>query len=114
MRGGGAVFCTLLALLCLGAGIFLHPLFFVGAALSLSFGLLLLFFPRLFRVRAFMENMGLTREQARIYALHCSLVVIPDIFGVARYYFGKITDNPLRNNPCRLKTRKSMGSEQPT
>lgn len=114
VRGGGAVLCSVLALCCLGAGIVIHPLFFAATILFLAFGLLLLFFPRLFRVNAFMQNMGLTREQARIYALHCSLVVIPDIFGVARYYFGKITNNPLRNHPRRLKTRKSMGSEQPT
>jgi len=112
VRGGGFVLLAVTALLSLGAGVFIHPLFWGAAVMFLAVALLLLFFPRLFRVRAFMENMGLTGEQARVYALHCSLVVIPDIFGVARYYWGKLTGNPLRNNPRRLQTRKSVNSKQ--
>ena len=107
IRGGGFVVFSLAALLCLPAGFMVHPIFSVAAALLLAAGLFLLLFPRLFRVNAFMRDKGLNREQARMYALHCSLVVIPDIFGVARYYLGKITNRPLRNNPRRLKTRKT-------
>jgi cellulose synthase/poly-beta-1,6-N-acetylglucosamine synthase-like glycosyltransferase len=107
VRGGGFVVLSGAALLCLLAGILVDPLFLAAAALLLAAGLFLLLFPRLFRVDAFMKNLGLNRQEARIYAWHCSLVVIPDIFGVVRYYYGKISNRPLRNTPHRLKTQKT-------
>ena len=107
VRGGGFLLLSLFALLCCLAGFLLHPLFFAVAAGSLLLGLVLLFFPRLFRVKSFMTTKGLTLEQARIYALHCSCVILPDILGVSRYYFGRFFNRPLRNNPSSLKSRKT-------
>ncbi len=66
-------------------------------------GLLLLFFPRLFRVRYFQEDKNISYEQAKVYAWHCSLVVIPDLLGVMRYYWGKSCNCPLLNNPKKKK-----------
>lgn len=99
IRGGMA-----LALLLLGfLGSFWHLtllLFWVPAVL-------LLLFPRLFRVSAFMADKGISCEKARIYAWHCSLVVIPEFFGIVRFLAGAIMNRPLRNNPLVLGTRHS-------
>jgi glycosyltransferase involved in cell wall biosynthesis len=63
----------------------------------LGVGLLLLLFPRIFRVGYFQQDKNISYQQAKVYAWHCSLVVLPDIFGVARYYWGKLLNRPLRN-----------------
>lgn len=89
MRGGGALALGLAALY--GAA----PLFCVCAAL------LLLLYPSLFRVDAFMKRLNLSRSEARRYALHCSLIVLPQFLGVARYFLGALTGSPLRNNAPR-------------
>lgn len=106
-RGGGSLVCFLTAIVLLLMGIFQSPLFFTLSILPILFGLILIFWPRLFRVKNFKETMEITNEQARVYAWHCSLVVVPDIFGIIRYYTGKLTGNPLRNNPVQLKTQGS-------
>jgi glycosyltransferase involved in cell wall biosynthesis len=67
-------------------------------------GLFLLLFPRLCRVSYFVADKRISREKAKLYAWHCSLVVIPEVLGAARYMFGTITGLPLRNSPSRLKT----------
>ena len=95
-RGGGFVGFTLAGLI-LGV---VHPLFL----LLLFPGLLLLFYPFLFRTSWFMEHKKLNREMAMIYALHCSLVVIPQFFGVKRFFWGKLLNRPLRNKSSMLKT----------
>ncbi len=77
------------------------------STIAITLALLLLFWPRLFRVGYFKDSMNLSKKQAKTYAWHCSLVVIPDLIGVIRYYLGKITGKPLRNNPGKLKTRVS-------
>jgi cellulose synthase/poly-beta-1,6-N-acetylglucosamine synthase-like glycosyltransferase len=107
VRGGGALFFFLLACCFLLMALILHRYFFVPLILSTILTLILLFGPRIFRVKKFKEAMDLTEEQARVYAWHCSLVVLPDILGVIRYYLGKAADRPLRNNPGRLKTHIS-------
>jgi glycosyltransferase involved in cell wall biosynthesis len=66
---------------------------------------ILLLFPRLFRLSFFMADKGISREQAKIYAWHCSLVVIPEFFGIVRFLVGAILGRPLRNNPTILATR---------
>lgn len=103
VRGGGFVVLFFTGLL-----LFLISLLFPLAALPglamIIIGSVLLFFPRLFRVKAFMRDKGLDRDKAKIYANHCSFVVIPDIFGVARYYLGKWFNRPLRNRRSKLAT----------
>jgi glycosyltransferase involved in cell wall biosynthesis len=74
-----------------------------AAALSVA-GVPLLFSPRLFKVGKFMRENKLTRKEAKIYAWHCSAVVLPQLAGVARYYAGTIVGRPLRNKRSSLKT----------
>jgi len=103
MRGGG-FFCfnsfSALVLLLFPATL---ETFTLMTILS-GAGLFLLLYPRIFRVNYFMKSKQLEREQARIYAWHCSLVVIPDILGVARFYLGKLLNRPLRNRRRKLAT----------
>ena len=96
VRGGGFLGFAFLAF----SGMF----FCSWAMLLLLPGLLLLFFPRIFRVSYFMKDKGLPQDQAKIYALHCSLVVIPEFFGLARFLWGKVTGKPLRNKRSVLGT----------
>jgi len=107
IRGGGTLFLSLFAICQLIMSLALHKLFFFTSVISILLATVLLFWPRLFRVKNFREALNLSEKQGRIYAWHCSLVVIPDILGVIRYYFGKATDRPLRNNPIKLKTHIS-------
>ena len=106
VRGGGFVGCAMLGVGCLVVSFFwlgaLPPALFFFAM-----GLLLLFFPRLFRVNSFREDKKITRSQAKVYAWHCSLVVVPDIFGVCRFYLGKILGKPLRNKRNKLATGRT-------
>ena len=103
IRGGGFLGFALLAFL----GLFQS----FWAVLYLIPGLLLLFFPRIFRLRNFMDDKGLSQEQAKTYALHCSLIVIPEFFGLVRFYWGKITGKPLRNRRSGLATAVSIQQE---
>ncbi len=103
IRGGGFVgvsFFAALAFLLMPFA--LETL--IGCLLLFGAALVLLFYPRLCRVGYFMEDKQLNRSQARVYAWHCSLVVIPDIFGVARFYLGKALNRPLRNSRRKLTT----------
>ena len=106
IRGGGFIGFTLLAFLGLFSGF--------GSILFLVPGLLLLFFPRIFRLSYFMEDKGLTKEQARKYALHCSLIVIPEFFGLVRFYYGKVFDKPLRNKQSGLGMNVTSVQEERT
>ncbi|WP_028581601.1 glycosyltransferase [Desulfogranum japonicum] len=103
VRGGGTLFFFVTAICLLIMAFFLHSLFFIPCFISTLLALVLLFWPRLFRVNAFRDAMDLTEQQARVYAWHCSLVVFPDILGVLRYYLGKIAKSPLRNTPGKHK-----------
>jgi len=96
IRGGGFLGFSLLGLL----GMFFSP----WALLFLVPGLLLLFFPRLFRLSYFMKDKGISLNQAKTYSLHCSLVVLPEFFGLARFLWGQVTKNPLRNKRSVLST----------
>ena len=103
IRGGGFVGFSLLAALTF----FLPPSTLetlIAGVLLFGSALVLLFYPRLFRVGYFMEDKQLNRNQARVYAWHCSLVVLPDIVGAARFYLGKIFNRPLRNSRLKLTT----------
>ena len=99
IRGGGAM--ALAAIGCLGL---LNPWFFA----AWPFAVLLLLRPRLLRVSYFQDSKGLSRTDARRYAWHCSLVVIPEFFGVLRYAVGKLFGRPLRNQRRKLETRRSI------
>lgn len=97
VRGGGSILLLSTALIFF---IFKPlPSFSIYAGLLLfTLAIVLLLFPRLFRVNYFQHDKKISRKQAIIYAWHCSLVVIPDIFGVARYYLGKLFNLPLQNH----------------
>lgn len=103
VRGGGSL---LLMLLALGAST-LTAIPFYLSLLPAAVGLGLLFFPRLFRVGYFARDKQLNRADARAYAWHCSIVVLPDLFGVGRYFLGKWFDRPLRNKRRKLATESS-------
>jgi glycosyltransferase involved in cell wall biosynthesis len=83
VRGGGFFFLMLCGLFSYGVTCLL--------------GLGLLFYPRLFRVKAISKGKQLSINEAKIYAWHCSFVVIPQFFGVLRFYYGRIFGDPLRN-----------------
>jgi len=103
IRGGGFLGFALLGLL----GMFFSP----WTLLFLLPGLLLLFFPRIFRLSYFMKDKGLSRDQAKTYALHCSLIVVPEFFGLARFLWGQVTGNPLRNKRSVLGTGMTVVKE---
>lgn len=103
VRGGGFVVLSLLGLLCFAMSPF-SPSFFIPGLTAIGIGAVLLFFPRIFRISALMYEKKINRHQAKIYANHCSFVVIPDIFGVARYFIGKWLNRPLRNKRSALST----------
>jgi cellulose synthase/poly-beta-1,6-N-acetylglucosamine synthase-like glycosyltransferase len=103
IRGGGclsslAAASTLLLLFPLS----LIPLATSLALIALSLGLL--FFPRLFRVDYFSRDKSLSASRAKTYSLHCSLVVLPQLFGIFRYYIGTLFNMPLHNNSRKLAT----------
>jgi glycosyltransferase involved in cell wall biosynthesis len=99
VRGGG------------GTALFFMALF--ASAFSPWFSLLfipafaLVFYPSLFSMSYFSREMGLKPQDARRYALHCSLVVIPQFLGIMRFFLGKIIGMPLRNKRTLLGTRAS-------
>lgn len=89
VRGGVAPILFLAGLI---GGLFWWPIWIVCAL-----GLGLVFFPRLLRVDYFAKSKNLELHEAKKYAWHCSLVVIPECFGVVRYWVGKFFRKPLRN-----------------
>jgi len=78
-----------------------------GSALSFIAGILMLLSPRLFRVGKFMIENKLNRKEAKKYAWHCSIVVLPQLFGIIRFYTGRIFSKPLKNRRRSLKTELS-------
>lgn len=68
----------------------------------LSIGVL--FRPRIMLVNYFKSEMNLTKKEAKIYAIHASVVVIPQLFGILRYKLGKTFERPLRNRAKQLST----------
>ncbi len=80
-----------------------------GGLLSVL-GLLLFFYPRLFRVEWFMSDKNLTEKLARRYAWHCSLIVLPEFFGMLRYALGVVFKRPLRNTPSKLRSSTTAAS----
>jgi len=102
IKGGGFLFFT-------AAALFLYLLLpnligFASAALSIMAACTLLFSPRLFRVEKFMRENKLNKRDAKKYAWHCSLVVLPQLSGISRFYIGQIINKPLKNKRRNLKT----------
>jgi cellulose synthase/poly-beta-1,6-N-acetylglucosamine synthase-like glycosyltransferase len=92
---------------CIGVLFLLFPGNLPGLViflLSLMAGCTMLFSPRLFRIEKFMQENKLNRTDAKKYAWHCSLVVLPQFFGFIRFYYGEIFNKPLRNKRSALKT----------
>ena len=105
IRGGGFLSLTLLGLL----GAFWNT---ISLALLIP-AFLLLFFPRIFRLSYFMRDKNLPEDQAKIYALHCSFIVLPEFLGLVRFFIGHLTGRPLRNKRVALRTdvSKTRSSE---
>jgi protein involved in polysaccharide export with SLBB domain len=74
----------------------------IGALIT-GLGLTLVFYPRLFRVGHFRRTKNLNTRDARKYAWHCALVVVPEFFGVTRFVAGHIVNRPLRNRTHRTR-----------
>ena len=103
MLKGGGFFIFLIA------GIFLfilqrNYLGFTGSVMSIIAGSTMLLSPRLFRIEKFMRENNLTKADAKKYAWHCSFVVVPQLFGIIRFYFGSLSNKPLKNKRSTLKT----------
>lgn len=103
VRGGGFLGFCVVAFAAALANLF--PPYGMMAALGLlMIGFILLFFPRIFRVRYFQVDKKISYQQAKVYAWHCSIVVVPDILGVGRYYWGKLCNRPLKNRSRKIAT----------
>ncbi|MCB1085447.1 MAG: polysaccharide biosynthesis/export family protein [Verrucomicrobiae bacterium] len=94
VRGGLGPMLILAGALLAGLA---HP---AWGCLSVA-GIGLLLYPRLFRVSAFGRAKGIPAAQARCYAWHCALVVLPECLGAARYGWGRLAGAPLRNRRPR-------------
>ncbi len=106
IKGGVFFICLISSLLIL----LIHP---SSANIALALltavpGTAILLNPRLFKVKKFMLENKLNNKEARTYAWHCSLVVLPQLFGLLRFYVGLITNNPLKNKRNTLATRLSI------
>jgi len=99
IRGGG-----FLMLMLIGFSGSVWNIFFITLFIPAS---ILILYPRIFRVNYFMHEKHLPVTQARQYALHCAFVVIPEFFGVLRFFITVLTGKPLRNRTRQLKTRIS-------
>ena len=103
MRKGGGFFIFLVA------GILLLVLQqnYLGIAcsvLSIIAGSTMLLSPRLFKIEKFMRENNLNKTEAKKYAWHCVFVVIPQLFGIIRFFIGRLFSKPLKNKRSTLKT----------
>ncbi|WP_051261361.1 SLBB domain-containing protein [Desulfovibrio inopinatus] len=74
------------------------------AVACLLLGLYVLFRPFLGKKNEIARQNNISPEFASTYALHCSVVVIPQCFGALRYYLGCVLHLPLKNKSRRLKS----------
>lgn len=91
IRGGLG---TALVAVALPLAMLIHP---VLACLALL-GLFLVFYPRVLRWKRIGGEKGMRDGDAKRYAMHCSLVVVPEFFGMVRFAWGKLLSRPLRNS----------------
>ncbi len=104
IRGGGFVLSSLLGIFL----IFSESANLAAAGMGcLALGTGFLLRPRLFLVNKFRRLHSLSRKEANRYAWHCSVVVVPQLLGVVRFYWGKWLKRPLRNRRRRLSTAAS-------
>lgn len=101
IKGGGFVTALVLSIPLLGMGTMLAA---SVALLVIMLGTILLLMPRLFKVRQFIREQKLNKVEARRYAWHCSLVVLPQLAGVLRFHAGRFIGIPLRNKSSKLST----------
>ena len=103
IKGGGFLCCSALSFLLL---LFAHTTnaMFIIEFLLFTFGSTMLLSPRLFRIDKFMREDNLNRREAKRYAWHCSVVVLPQLFGIIRFYAGRLFNKPLKNRRSKLKT----------
>ncbi|WP_449258686.1 glycosyltransferase [Chlorobium limicola] len=102
IRGGGFIAGTTVALIL--AALMKNPAGAILSLFSLAGGTALLLNPRIRKVGQFMREQQLNRPEAKKYAWHCSLVVLPQLFGVLRFHVGQLLGKPLRNRRNALKT----------
>jgi len=91
VRGGAGPFLMFV-------GILSGLLGWAPGVLAVLPGMTLLLHPFILRQGYFRKSMGLSSREAMVYALHCSLVVVPECLGVLRYWIGELADQPLRNS----------------
>ncbi|MBI9086117.1 MAG: glycosyltransferase [Desulfobacterales bacterium] len=107
IRGGGFVLFSLLGMLLM----FSESVNLGAAGMGcLAAGICLLLRPRLFLINKFRRLHSLSRQEANRYAWHCSVVVVPQLLGVVRFYWGKWLKRPLRNRR-RLPSTASTGPQ---
>jgi len=105
IKAGGFLLLQLLGLTVLSAS---QSVMQIGVGILFSAaGMAMLFSPRLFRIEKFMREYELNRMEAKRYAVHCSIVVIPQFAGMVRFYAGNLFNRPLRNKGRNLKTALS-------
>ena len=106
IKGGGFILFSIagLLLLLLAINRIAPVLLVAGAALCFLAGSLMIFSPRLFRIDRFMQKNNLNRAEAKKYAWHCSLVVLPQFLGIIRFFAGRYLNKPLTNKRAALKT----------
>ena len=90
VRGGGGLAMA-------GASALAAPFSPLASLLCALLATGLLLFPRLFSLPKFERQHDLSRAQARRYAWHCALIVVPEYCGAVRYVWGALTNSPLRN-----------------
>jgi len=102
VKGGAFLGSMLLAVLLLALDL---PVFVkVFATLLPLVGLSVMLSPRLLKIGKFMSDNKLNTADAKRYAWHCSVVVLPQLFGILRFQLGRLVNKPLRNKRRNLKT----------
>jgi hypothetical protein len=61
------------------------------------FGSLILLRPRLLLVGKFSTDLAINIREAKTYAWHASLSVVPQFFGMLRFHWGRISGKRLTN-----------------
>ena len=112
-KSAGFFFFSIAGLILLGLLIYKGHLIFAlaGSAFCFIAGCSMLLSPRLFKVGKFMRENNLSRTDAKKYAWHCSLVVLPQFFGIIRFFVGCSLNKPLTNKRSTLKTGLSTPSK---
>ncbi len=95
LRRGGVSVLAIIVGVILAAFSSWWLLLWLGAAL-------LILWPRIFKIEQFQKARGIPLDEAALYAWHCSLVVVPQFFGVMRYWWASRFGTPMRVAACLL------------